>query len=109
MQFITPNIFLDEFTEFLEMLSVSVDNFVLSGDTNFHLDTNERNAAHLKDSFMMFDMVQYVDFPTHNLGYTLDLVLTRSDSPAINDLAPNNVHLTDHFMINFKIRVSSPK
>ena len=109
LQFIASNTFLDEFTEFLEMLSTGTENVVLSGDINFHLETDEHYAACLKQIFVMFNLVQYVDFPTHKLGHTLDLVLARYDSPNTCDLTPNNVQLSDHFMVNFNVEVTSSK
>ena len=109
LQFISSKTFLDEFTELLEMLNTSTEHFVLSGDINFHLETEDHYAACLKEIFTMFNLVQYVNFPTHKLGHTLDLVLARCDSPVIKDIAPNNVNLSDHFMINFKVEVSVAK
>ena len=104
--FIAPNIFIDEFTEFLEMLSINTHKFVLSGDINFHLESNEVNAKRLNELFSTFNMIQYINFPTHNLGHTLDLVLSHSDSPTINNLSPHNVYLSDHYLIGFSIQVS---
>ena len=109
LQFIATNIFLDEFIEFLEMLSTSTENFVLSGDINLHLETDEHYAVCLKEIFVMFNLVQYVAFPTHKLGHTLDVVIARYDSPSICELTSNNVHLSDHFMVNFKVEVTSSK
>ena len=77
--------------------------------TNLHLDTNEHFATRAKELFLMFDLLQYVDVPTHKLGHTLDSVLARSDSPIISDIFPNNVLLSDHFMVCFNVLVSAPK
>ena len=97
LQFVPTNTFLDEFTELLEILCTGNDIFVLTGDVNIHLDTDESNAHRLRDIFLMFNMKQYVNFPTHKLGHTLDIVLTRVDSPSISDLYPNNAELSYHF------------
>jgi len=77
LQLISPRTFIDEFTELLEMLSVSTDCFVLTGDINFHLETDDHYATCLKELFKGFNLVQYVNFATHKLGHTLDLVLAR--------------------------------
>ena len=37
LQFVSPTVFLDEFNEFLEMLRVMEENWIISGDLNFHL------------------------------------------------------------------------
>ena len=109
LHFISTCVFLDEFTEFLEMLSINYDNFFLSGDINLHLDTNEHYVTRAKELFLMLDLLQYADFPTHKLGHTLDPALARSDSPIISDIFPNNVLLSDHFMVCFNVLVSAPK
>ena len=109
LQFISAQTFINEFTEFLEMLSVMPENFVLSGDVNFHLETNEQYALVIKDLFETFNLVQHVDFPTHRKGHTLDLVLTRKGSPNINNLHSSDVQLSDHFMLIFDIEAEVQK
>ena len=103
LQFISAPIFIKEFTEFLEMLSVIPENFVLSGDINFHLETDDHYSKLIKDLFNNFNLVQHVDFPTHREGHTLDLVLTRNSIPKITNLMSNNVHLSDHYILLFDV------
>ena len=67
---ISTYVFLDEFIELLEILCTSGEIFVLSGDVNIHLDTNEPNSIRLKDIFETFYLKQYINFPTHRLGHT---------------------------------------
>ena len=109
LQFVKANTFLDEFSEFLEMLSVMKDNFVLSGDINFHLETDTGIISSLNDIFTMFNLVQHVNFPTHRYGHALDFVLTRKEAPNICKLEPNDVNLSDHFMVTFGIEVEVVK
>ena len=98
-----------EFTEFLEVLSVMPENFVLSGDINFHLETDDQHVKTLMNTLKMFNLVQYVNFPTHKLGHTLDLVITRDDAPNVTDISAENVHLSDHFMITFNVEAEAVK
>ena len=104
--YVAPNIFLDEFTEMLEILSVMHENFVLSGDINFHLETDENYVSGLKDIFTMFNLVQYVNVPTHKHGHTLDLILAQNDGPKISSVKCTNVELSDHFMLTFQVEAS---
>ena len=83
LQFVPTNTFLDEFTELLEILCTGNDIFIITGDVNIHLDTDESNAQRLRDIFLMFNLEQYVNFPTHKLSHTLDIVLTRVDQLVI--------------------------
>ena len=101
--FISTNIFLKDFSDFLEMLSVMNENWLISGDINFHLETDETTVKTLKDIFTTFNLVQYVNLPTHELGHTLDLVLAQDDTLNIYNVESNNVHLSDHYMITFNV------
>ena len=101
--FVPANIFIDELTVFFEILSVSSDVFVLSGDVNIHMDTDDTYAIRLKEVFSMFNLTQFVDIPTHKHGHSIDIVLATSDSPIIDDVLPNDVKHSDHFLIEFKV------
>ena len=103
LQFIPPSVFLEEFPMFLEVLSVMKEDWVMAGDINFHLETEEHNVLLLKDIFATFNLTQYVSFPTHNLGHTIDFILTRHGSPVVRNVEPNKVLLSDHFMITFNL------
>ena len=103
LQFIPPSVFLEEFPVFLEVLSVMKEDWVMAGDINFHLETDEYNVSLLKDIFVTFDLTQYVSSPTHNLGHTIDFILARYDTPLVRNVETNNVQLSDHFMITFDL------
>lgn len=105
LQYIPAATFLKEFTEFLEILSVMPEDFVLSGDFNFHMDSNDYYAELLRNLWSSFNLVQHVHVPTHKLNHTLDLVLTRKESSKISKLIAEDVQLSDHFMISFNYDV----
>ena len=107
LQFIPPADFLSEFSEFLEMLCVMEQDWMISGDLNLHLETNDHNVARLKDILETFNLTQFVQHPTHKLGHTLDCVLARQDSPHISHVESNNVSLSDHFMITFDVKADT--
>ena len=101
--FISQGTFLEEFEDLLEMLSVMKEDWIIAGDVNFHLETDEHYAALFKETLMTFNVVQYVNFPTHVQGHTLDMVLARYDSPNITGTEVRNVELSDHFLITFDV------
>ena len=103
LQFIPTSVFLEEFPVFLEVLSVMKEDWIMAGDINFHLETEEHNVSLLKDIFVTFDLTQYVSSPTHNLGHTIDFILARYDTPLVRNVETNNVQLSDHFMITFDV------
>ena len=100
--FISTALFLEELTMLLETFSASDETFILAGDVNIHLD--DKNDIHTKqfnDIMEMFNLVQHVNFATHKLGHTIDIVVTQADSPVIENIKASNVDLSDHYMILF--------
>ena len=100
--YVPTKVFLEELTQLLEIFTANSEVFVLSGDVNIHLDASDTYSKQLNDIFLMFNLKQHVDFPTHKHGHTIDVVVTHADSPVIEDIMPNNVNLSDHFVIQFK-------
>ena len=94
--FIPISVFLVEFVEFLELLSVLPEQFILSGDINLHLETDDSNVVYLNDVFSNFNLVQHVKESTHIKGHTLDMLLTCNNFP-IYDTECHNVQHSDHF------------
>ena len=104
LQEISEATFFNEFTELLETLSVLPENFIISGDINFHLETSQSNVTKLNDLLDCFNLVQYMNVPTHKKGHTLDFVITRMQYPMVsNTQVKKVVGLSDHFFISFDI------
>ena len=102
LQEVSITSFFSEFTEYLGALSVLPDDFVLSGDINFHLESSD--VIRLNELFDSFNLVQYVDVPTHKKGHTLDFIVTRCQSPLVSDIQVNQIiGLSDHFFIGFDV------
>ena len=99
--FIPAATFIKDFTELLEILSVMPEDFILAGDINFHLESNDYYVEQLLKLWTTFNLVQHVHVPTHKLGHTLDLLLTREGSSKISNVLTEDVHLSDHFKISF--------
>ena len=105
LQYIPAATFMKEFSDLLEVLSVMPEDFVLSGDVNFHLETCDYQVELLRQLWESFQLTQHVHGPTHKLGHTLDLVLVRDGSMKITDVLAEDVQLSDHFMISFALGV----
>ncbi len=71
----TMNAFFSEFSTILTYLCTLSPNIILMGDFNIHFDniasTQYNDFKLILDSA---DLVQFVNFPTHNKGHILDLV-----------------------------------
>ena len=48
-------------------------DLALMGDFNTRFDSSSSDSGQLTDILKSFDLDQYVDFPTHIDGHTLDL------------------------------------
>ena len=82
---LTPEKFFSEFSILLADLIASPHQLLLSGDFNFHVDdTRNLNAMKFLDLITSADLRQHVNGPTHHLGHTLDLLITRSDDKLIS-------------------------
>ena len=74
--------FFDEITTLLEIVATFQSQVVISGDFNIHVDDpNDRQGHHLLEILDSFDMVQDITGSTHKGDHTLDLVITRRNSP----------------------------
>ena len=92
--------FLDDLTSLLETLHRKPIPFVLVGDFNVHVDNqNDAKAKRFLDILHSFDLEQHVDFATHRLGHTLDLMISQRQG----DLSISNIRLgeliSDHFSL----------
>ena len=69
--------FVDEFLEFASSTLPSHTNNIYIGDFNLHLsDEADTDSAIFRDVTEAMGLYQYVAFPTHHSGNTLDLVLS---------------------------------
>ena len=109
LQFIASGTFVKEFTELLELLSTMPEKVIISGDINFHLETDDSIVGSLQSIWDSFNLVQHVNLPTQIKGHTLDMVLTDESELRVSNLLVENVHLSDHFMISFEVDVEVEK
>ena len=69
LQFVPAVIFMKDFSELLEILSVIPEDIIISGDINFHLESNDYNVESLRKLRNTFNFVQHVHVPTHKMQY----------------------------------------
>ena len=89
----TDRVFMEEFGQFLEILSVCWEKLVICGDFNYWLD-NPSLKPYSNEFMSLLDinnMSNYVQMPTHISGHILDLVLTPVGVDLINrvEVSPN--------------------
>ena len=79
---VTTSTFFTDFADYLETLILSSEPLVTTGDFNVHVDdSNDPDATKLSDLLDSLGLCQHVTQSTHELGYTIDFIITRrSDS-----------------------------
>ena len=101
--------FLDEFTNLLSDASLAKGQLLVVGDFNFQMDIpNHPDSENFLNLLDTFSLKQHVRSPTHRLGHTLDLILTRSTGSIVDNVSVNEPQISDHHVIHFDIRTSKP-
>ena len=116
--------FLREFEMLVNEASLISGHMVLLGDFNMHVDCpSKSDVAQFLSIIDSAGLVQHVMGPTHSLGHTLDLIITRNEkntyvlshefvsmsSPEcrIHDLTIHANLLSDHHCIRFHLDLPS--
>ena len=103
-----------EFTELLQDLNYTVNPIMIAGDLNVHLELLESvimnpsyylsskisDATKLLELLDTLNMKQWISGATHDLGGTLDLVITSKSSVTVNTVVTglkNEVCRSDHY------------
>ena len=81
---------------FLSSLSSS---FVFCGDFNLHVDIMFPTVSEFKSVIDSCCLSQYIDFPTHLHGHTLDLLMAPSEFSEISDVKGSGF-ISDHKIIS---------
>ena len=75
------------------------------GDFNLRIDSSSSDAGRLSGILDSFDLHQYVEFPTHIHGHSLDLIIC---SPICNVLSVSvSDWISDHFSVVANLQISS--
>ena len=103
---------MEEFGQFLEILSVCQEKLVICGDFNYWLD-NPSLKPYTNEFMSLLDinnMSNYVQMPTHISGHILDLALTPVGVDLINRVEVSSIdhRISDHALITFELDVIEP-
>ena len=70
--------FFSELQDILSYISTLPHDLALMGDFNLRIDSSSSDAGRLSGILDSFNLHQYVDFPTHIDGHSLDLMIFSS-------------------------------
>ena len=80
---------------------------IIMGDFNIHInDSEDWDAQTLQDTLTAFNLKQHINIPTHNLGHTIDLIITPNDY--MGQLIPG-LYISGHRMITLNTNIPKPK
>ncbi|KAK6189688.1 hypothetical protein SNE40_001690 [Patella caerulea] len=106
---ITVKTFLCEFGSLMESAMTSAGRLIVAGDINIHVDdTNNTEGRQFIDLFTSLGLVQHVVGPTHTIGHTLDLVLTRAEDVCVTNFVIDRSLPSDHASVHFTSTVHRP-
>ena len=109
LQYVPVSEFINEFGEILETFTVLQEDFIIAGDVNIHVETDECSQRKFMNLLDMYDLRQHVAGPTHIKGHTIDVVISPNRNSYVSDLDIRWIDLSHHFLIDFGVNVSASK
>ncbi|XP_062616025.1 uncharacterized protein LOC134277724 [Saccostrea cucullata] len=110
------SVFFEEWTNYLDSLVLIPGELLITGVLNFHLDDpNDKDARTFTELLTEHGLKQHISDETHRLGHTLDVLITREDSPILQGtpfvadpgICDNNGNRSgDHLAIRTLLRLS---
>ena len=98
------DMFVEDFTRFMDGLSLSSSSPLIMGDFNYHVDDKDNtNTSSFLRSLDELNLIQHVPKPTHEQGHILDLVLSRPGDLGVLDIHTDCSVPSDHETVLFKI------
>ena len=103
---ITDAQFTTDFAEWIPNITMQYKNTIILGDFNIHInDRMDANASIFQDIMAATGLSQWVDFPSHKLGNTLDLVFTKCSSNIVVSSCTQGPLWSDHFAVEMSLNI----
>ena len=107
LQFVPIAEFIEEFNELLETFTVLYEDFIIAGDVNIHVETDECAARKFNELIELYDLKQHVVGPTHIAGHTIDVVVSPNRNYYVTDVNIRKIEPIHHFLIEFKVSATA--
>ena len=106
---VTTSTFITEFSDYLESLVMSSEPLLILGDFNIHMDLpDDTDCKNMSDLLESMGLIQHVQQPTHELGHTLDLIITRISDNIIAGRPYTGELFSDHFPVFCQLKSERP-
>ena len=101
-----------EWCQFMSELTTNNTELVIVGDINIHLDnTSLCHTQNFMKSLEATGLQQHIQEPTHYIGHTLDVLISRDDSTLLSNISVVDIGLCnkegkltgDHYATVFSI------
>ena len=93
---------------FKSYASNPIDKMLLVGDFNVHVDNPDNpDTILLKDLLASYNLVNRINFPTHKLQHTLDLIIDNGDNSLIMSTS-RGLLISDHSFVHCTLNVKHP-
>ena len=109
LQHISVTTFFEEFEGFLENHTTINDDFIIAGDINIHVESNDSSSRKFHDLMDCFDLKQHDVGPTHIKGHTIDVVITRNKANLVSNVKVTPSDLSHHSLITFNFTIEPLK
>ena len=94
----------------LDELCVRPNKLILLGDFNIHMNKPYKSdVSKFNISLSSYGCEQHITKPTHRLGNTLDLVITKTDDDVVLDWTVKQEIVSDHFQVYCTINRLKPE
>ena len=102
--------FFDELSNLLELLVTYNCGIIITGDLNIHLDVfDNTHTIRFNNVLEGFDLSQHITGPTHRVGHTLDVFITKTDQLVPIGTAVCHQVISDHSLIIATLPQSKPE
>ena len=99
--------FCQELTTYLEQNINTTGNTLLMEDLNIHInDPENQDTITFDDTIESLGLRNQVNFLTHRLQHTLDIIITPEDSSIISDIHQGSL-FSDHYIVHYTLTTPS--
>jgi hypothetical protein len=101
-------LFMEEFSMYLESLSITSGRVIITGDFNFHMESPTCLAAKtFQEAIDTAGFTQHVTAPTHTSGHMLDLIMSRESDNVVKSTIVSSL-ISDHHAIHSTLNINRP-
>ncbi len=106
---VSTGTFLEEFDVYLDSIVMSDEPLCIVGDFNIHMNKpNDNYQIRMSELLNSYGLVNHVHVPTHRLGNTLDLILTRNNDELLFTEPTAGYMISDHCFVHTKLAFPRP-